>query len=166
MSSPYLGEVRVFSFNFPPSGWALCNGQLLSISQNAALFSLLGTNFGGNGTTTFGLPNLQGATPVGQGGSFVLGAAGGEANHTLTLPETPGHSHQPRASNAAPTTGNPAGAVWTNAAKNNFTTSAPTNAMSSGTIANAGSSQPHQNTPPYLVVTFCIALVGIYPTQN
>jgi len=166
MSSPYLGEVRVFSFNFAPSGWAMCNGQTMSISQNAALFALLGTTYGGNGTTTFQLPNLQGCTPLGSGPSNVLGSSGGESNHTLILQEIPGHAHVPQASNAAASTGNPAGAVWANAAKNNFTTTAPTGQMSGGTIASAGGGQAHQNTPPYLVLSFCIALQGIFPTRS
>ena len=166
MATPYLGQISVFGFNFAPQGWAMCNGQILPINQNAALFALLGTTYGGNGTSTFALPNLQGSTPIGQGGNIVMGAVGGESNHTLIAQEMPTHSHSVSAKGAAATTGSPSGAVWANAGINNFTTTAPTNSMSAGTIAATGGGSPHQNTPPFLVLNFCIALQGIFHTRN
>lgn len=144
----------------------LCNGQILPINQYAALFSLLGTTYGGNGTTTFALPNLQGRTPIGQGGGIAQGEVGGESTHTLISQEIPSHTHSANASAAAATTGNPSGAVWANGGKNNFTPTAPNNSMNGGTIANTGGSTAHENTPPFLVVNCCIALQGIFPSRN
>lgn len=168
MASPYLGEVRVFSFNFPPKGWALCNGQLMSIQQNQALFSVLGTTYGGNGVQNFALPNLQGRTPLGPGGqqSTVLGQPGGESNHTLLTSEMAAHQHSVNCNIGTATTGSPAGAVWANGGQNNYTQTVPTGAMAPATITNAGGSLPHENTPPYLVLSFCIALDGIFPSRN
>jgi microcystin-dependent protein len=165
MSEPFLGQIATFGFNFAPNGWALCNGQTLPINQNTALFSLIGTTFGGNGTTTFQLPNLQGNVAIGSSGDYVLGQAEGEANHTLVINEMAGHNHGVVASSqtanqtAAP--GNFPGA----ATANNYSTAAPNTTLGSGT-AGTGGSQPHNNMQPYLVINFCIALVGIFPTRN
>jgi microcystin-dependent protein len=167
MAEPFLGQISIFAFDFAPHGWAMCNGTLMPISQNTALFSLLGTFYGGNGTTTFALPNLQGSTPIAPNGTSILqGSVGGEANHTLVLAELPTHTHTANARATAATTGNPNGAIWANGGQNNFTTTAPNNSMSAGTIAPMGGSQPHPNTPPFLVLTFCIALQGIFPARN
>jgi len=167
MAEPFLGQISLFSFQFAPRGWAMCNGQLMPINQNAALFSLLGTFYGGNGTTTFALPNLQGATPIAPDNATIFqGTAGGESNHTLSLAEIPTHSHAVNAKAAAATTGNPSGAVWANAGLNNYTPTAPNNSMSAGTIAPTGGGAAHPNTPPYLVLNFCIALQGIFPSRN
>ncbi len=166
MSSPYLAEIRIFSFNFAPSGWAMCNGQTLAISQNAALFSLIGTTYGGNGTTTFQLPNFQGCVPVSTGPSNVLGATGGEANHTLVTGEMPAHTHTMQgvvtpAANQRPATGNLPGAP-TFALYSGGTTAA----FANNAVVAFGGSQPHNNMQPYLVLNFCIALSGIYPTRS
>ena len=165
MSSPYLGEIRIFSFNFAPRGWAMCNGQTMAINQNQALFSILGTTYGGNGQTTFNLPNLQGRMPVHVGNGIALGQSGGEASHTLTIPELPAHTHQVVASSTPANLGNPTGNLWAvgNAAYN---PGPPNASMNPACIPNAGSSQPHDNMSPYLVLNVCIALQGIFPTQN
>jgi microcystin-dependent protein len=165
MSSPYLAEIRIFAFGFSPKGWAMCNGQTLPINQNAALFALLGTTYGGNGTTTFQLPNLQGATPVSTGPSNVLGQTGGEANHTLTIGEMPSHTHVPEGSSAAASVGSPAGALWAQETTNSYSPSS-SGSMLPAAIGSVGGSQPHNNMQPYLVLNFCIALQGIFPTRS
>ena len=164
MSDPFLGEIRVISFGFPPAGWASCDGQLLPINQNQALFALLGTSYGGDGRTTFALPDLRGRMPVHQGAGFVTGARGGESTHVLTVAEIPAHNHVARAA-AVATTASPAGAIWAPSGHQMYA-SAPTTAMSAGAVAPAGGGQPHENRPPYLTLNFVIALQGIFPSQN
>jgi microcystin-dependent protein len=170
MSTPFLGEVKIFTFNFAPKGWALCNGQLLPINQNQALFSLLGTMYGGDGRTTFALPNLKGRTPVHVGGGHTQGEAGGETAHTLTSQEVPPHTHAVPASTAVPPDAN-------TSAENSVVATAPLNlyapfvagnavGMNQSVIQAAGSSQAHQNIQPSLALEFCIALVGIFPSRN
>jgi microcystin-dependent protein len=164
MSTPYLSEIRIFSFGFAPKGWALCNGQLLPINQNQALFSLLGTTYGGDGRVNFALPNLQGRVPVHTGNGFTLGEQGGETAHTLNISEIPAHTHVPVASSAAANLGSPAGNLW---ATGNAGYSTPPNAsMNPACILPVGGSQPHQNMPPFLTLNICIALQGIFPSQN
>ena len=165
MAEPFLWEIRMMSFVFAPKGWALCNGQLLPINQNQALFSLLGTTYGGNGQTTFGLPNLQSRTPIHVGNGHALGEQGGEQAHTLSISELPTHTHVFNASQS-----NAGLPVPTN---NLFGTSnnmyaAATNlvAVNAGTITNVGGSQAHLNMQPFLTLSFCIALQGIFPSQN
>jgi len=172
MAEPFLSEIRIFSFNFPPKGWAFCNGQLLPINQNQALFSLLGTTYGGNGQTNFALPNLQGRAPNHMGSGFTLGQAGGETAHTVTMSELPTHLHSTSqnmavvdANNNA-TQGAPTGNVWANSGKTNFTTAAANAAMGPSAVTNVGGNQPHTNMQPYLVLNFCIALQGIFPSQT
>ncbi|MGC3988448.1 MAG: tail fiber protein [Chthoniobacteraceae bacterium] len=165
MSTPYLAEIRITSFNFAPKGWALCNGQLLAISQNQALFALLGTTYGGNGVTTFGLPNLQGRTPVHFGNGITLGELGGEASHTLLVTEMPAHNHVPVGNSGAATLDDPTGQLWANGGFQNYATSSNTT-MNAASIGNTGGSQPHNNLQPYLVLNFIIALQGIFPSQN
>ncbi|AUC99475.1 phage tail protein [Bradyrhizobium sp. SK17] len=153
------------SFSFPPKGWAFCNGQTMPINQNQALFSLLGTTYGGNGMTTFALPNLQGKVPVHMGSGFALGQTGGEASHTLSIAEMPQHPHvfqgtTNNADNPAVTGNLMATSANLYTAANNLTTLDPS------TVGNAGGSQAHENMQPYLAVSFCIALQGIFPTQN
>lgn len=172
MAEPFLSEIRIFSFNFPPRGWALCNGQLLPINQNQALFSLLGTTYGGDGRTTFGLPDLRGKVPIHVGGGHTLGQNGGEIAHTLTIPEMPSHLHQ-LSSNVAvigaatnATQGVPTGNYWANSGKSVYTTSPGNSVMHPSTVVNVGGSQAHNNMQPFLVLNFCIALQGIFPSPN
>ena len=167
MSTPFLGEIKVISWNFPPKGWSFCNGQLLPINQNQALFSLLGTTYGGDGRVNFGLPNFQGRTPVHVGGGFTQGQAGGETSHTLVQSEMPQHTHTAQVQAANATTGTPNGnllagvpSIAYSNSLTNLTTLVP------GTISNAGGSQPHANQQPYLVLNFIIALQGIFPSRN
>jgi microcystin-dependent protein len=166
MPNPFLSEIKIVAFNFPPKGWAFCNGQLLPINQNQALFSLLGTTYGGDGQTTFALPDLRGRAPIHMGSSFTLGQRGGEEAHTLTLSEMAAHTHQTRASADNPTVAPPTNAFWSS--NTSFTAYGGTAdvAMSPTCIGNAGGSQPHENRSPFLVLNFIIALQGIFPSQN
>ncbi|HUA68937.1 MAG TPA: tail fiber protein [Candidatus Saccharimonadales bacterium] len=165
MSSPYLSEIRIVSFNFPPKGWAFCNGQILPINQNQALFALLGTTYGGNGVTTFALPNLQGCVPMHVGSGFNLGQSGGEAAHTLAISEIPNHTHPPVVSSNPATQGSPQNNFFANGNQPAFNPT-PTAAMSAAVVGSAGGTQPHNNMQPYLVLSFIIALQGIFPSQN
>lgn len=165
MASPFLSEIRMFSFNFPPRNWALCNGQLLSLAQNTALFALLGTTYGGNGTTNFALPNLQGRIPLHSGYLFSQGEAGGEAAHTLLQTEMPQHIHPVNASSASAAAVSPAGNTWANGNVPAYTDPGGL-AMNPASVSNVGGSQPHDNMPPYLVVNFCICLSGIFPSRQ
>ena len=164
MSEAFLGEIKIVSFNFPPKGWAFCDGQLLPINQNQALFSILGTTYGGNGQTNFALPNLQGRSPVHVGNGIVLGEQGGETSQTLNISELPAHNHVPVGSSANPSLSSAAGNSW--AATANLYNSTPNNGMNSACITPTGGSQPHENMSPYLVLNFIIALQGIFPSQN
>jgi microcystin-dependent protein len=161
MSEPFLSEIKIFSFNFAPKGWAQCNGQLLPINQNQALFSLLGTTYGGNGQTNFALPDLRGRSQLHNGNSFLLGQVGGEENHTLTIQETPTHIHTLPNTNNAVTGGN-ANATTVNPG---YTTAGSNAQMGNATVSSLGG-QPHNNMSPYLVLNFCIALQGIFPSRN
>jgi microcystin-dependent protein len=168
MGTPYMSEIKIMSFNFAPKGWAQCNGQLLPINQNQALFSLLGTMYGGNGQTNFALPNLQGQVPIHVGGQFnVQGQAGGESAHTLIQSEMPQHVHTAAATSATGTQPVPAGAFLGVAAEQLYLP--PDNnlgALNPATVSNTGGSQPHDNMQPYLVLNFCIALQGVFPSRN
>jgi microcystin-dependent protein len=173
MSSPFVAEIRIFPFNFAPKGWAFCNGQLLPISQNTALFSLLGTFYGGDGQSTFALPNLAGSVAMhtGQysgGGNFPLGSASGSETVTLLTSEMPTHAHTVQCdSNALNTTlVSPSGAVPGNTHQVYSATTTPSQVMSPSMIGVAGSSSPHNNLQPYLVLNYCIALQGIYPPRS
>ena len=167
MSEPFLSEIRMMSFQFAPRGWALCNGQLLPINQNQALFSLLGTTYGGDGRTSFALPDLRGRTPIHVGAGYSLGQRGGEQLHTLTVTEMPQHAHQLRASSGLGTEPIPVAAML---AVNNLPSyhapEASSTTLAGASISNTGSSQPHQNMQPYLTISFCIALQGIFPSPN
>jgi microcystin-dependent protein len=168
MAEPFLGEVRMMSFSFPPKGWALCNGQLLPINQNQALFSLLGTTFGGDGRTTFALPNLQGQTPIHVGSAFVLGQKGGEQSHTISIGELPAHTHSVNATSNQATDNTPTSSLGLAASKGSQLY-APANAlvaMSPTSISNVGGSQAHLNMQPFLTISFCVALQGIFPSPN
>jgi microcystin-dependent protein len=167
MAEPFLSEIRLMSFNFAPKGWALCNGQLLPINQNQALFALLGTTFGGNGSTNFALPDYRGRTPIHVGAGHTLGERGGEQAHTLSNAELPQHIHGMHGSTSqagSDTPGN--GEVLASGAAIYGSTEGAMVAFDSSTIGNAGGSQPHQNMQPFLTISFCIALQGIFPSPN
>jgi len=168
MSEPFLSEIKIFSFNFAPSGWALCNGQLLLISQNQFLFSLLGTTYGGDGTTTFGLPNLQGRVAIHRGNGHTLGEAAGEQIHTLSLPELATHSHGAEASALDGDQPTPASSLLAGTAASQLYSSSASNLtpLLPGTVTSVGGSQSHENMQPYLVLNFCIALQGVFPSQT
>jgi microcystin-dependent protein len=167
MTSPYLAEIRVVSFNFAPKGWALCNGQILSINQNQALFALLGTTYGGNGTTSFALPNLQGSVPVHLGTAFPQGQSGGEATHLLTTPELPSHSHGVSVASGSGTAVTPANNYWAGVKNANpYSTAAPTTTLNPTTVGAGGAGQPHDNMPPGLVLNYIISLQGIFPSRS
>jgi microcystin-dependent protein len=163
MSEPFIGEIKIISWNFPPKGWAFCNGQLLQINQNQALFSILGTTYGGNGQTTFALPNLQGRTAIHFGNGFTPGESAGEAAHTLTLQELPAHNHLLQAAAANGDTPLPTTLADAN---NLYSTAASNTTLAPGSVGNTGGSQPHDNLSPYLALNFVIALQGIFPSRN
>ncbi|MGH9311079.1 MAG: phage tail protein [Vicinamibacterales bacterium] len=165
MAEPFLSEIRIMSFGFPPKGWAFCNGQLMPINQNQALFALLGTTFGGDGRVNFALPNLQGRAPIHAGDGHTLGQAGGEQTHTLSLAEVPTHSHVFSASQANANAPAPANSLF---GTSNNMYAGPTNltAIHPQTITSTGGSQAHANMQPFLTLNFCIALQGIFPSPN
>ena len=172
MASPFVAEIRMFCGDFAPSGWALCNGQVLPISQNTALFSLLGTTYGGDGRTNFALPNLQAMSPMGQGEGAgltpsVLGQAGGAATVTLTTPQIPAHTHRALGVARVGSSPSPSAGTWAKEGHELYAsaTSVPMT-MNAGALASEGGGQPHNNLPPYLVVTFIIALQGIFPPRS
>jgi microcystin-dependent protein len=183
MSEPFLSEIRIMTFNFAPKGWTMCNGQLLPINQNQALFSLLGTTYGGDGRTTFGLPDLRGRVPVGVGSGIVLGERGGEYAHTVTIAEMAAHTHllmadastagSANANTPAPDNskvlGQSAGSGGTPPQPfgvNMYSTSGPNSALAPASVTANGGTQAHVNTQPFLTLNFCIALQGIFPSQN
>jgi microcystin-dependent protein len=168
MSTPFLGELKIVAFNFAPKGWAECNGQFLPINQNQALFSLLGTMYGGNGQTTFALPDLRGRVPIHMGSGFTEGQAGGQEFHTVTQQEMPSHTHIVSGTTATAGINNGSGSsfgvsqvpVYFPLAGANLTTLEPSS------VTSVGGSQPHENRQPFLVLNFAIALQGIFPSQN
>ena len=172
MADPFVAEIRIFGFNFPPTGWAFCNGQILPISQNTALFSLLGTTYGGDGKTTFALPDMEGSAPMhpgqGQGLSLRdLGEIGGAETVTLLQSEIPVHTHTLRGNNTPAESGIPTGAAIARQTFNLFQTNSSANItqMAPQALAPAGGSLPHNNMQPYLVLNFCIALQGVFPAR-
>jgi len=168
MAEPFLAEIRLMSFGFPPKGWALCDGQLLPINQNQALFSLLGTTYGGDGRVNFGLPDLRSRTPIHAGSGHTLGERGGEQNHTLSTSELPTHVHTVGCVTGSGTTTDtniPAGKLFGHAGGNLYNT-ANNVALSPSTVTNVGGSQAHLNMQPFLVLNFSIALQGIFPSQT
>lgn len=168
-TEPYLGEINLVSFNFAPRGWALCNGQLLPINQNQALFSILGTTYGGDGRVTFALPNLQARTPLGFSSPIPLGVSGGTSSETITSAHLPPHSHAAMASGDFANTPNPAGRLLgakTRGGANVFVAPGSMTPLAPDSIGQSGGNQPHNNMQPYLVLNFIIALQGIFPSQN
>lgn len=165
MAEPFLSEIRLMSFVFPPKGWALCNGQLLPITQNQALFALLGVTFGGTGDTNFALPDLRGRVPIHVGGGHILGERGGEQAHTLSIAELPTHTHMAIGTSANASTPAPTGNLL-GQANNAYRTADNLVSLNASTVANVGGSQAHLNMQPFLTLSFCIALQGIFPSQN
>ncbi|HEY3343861.1 MAG TPA: tail fiber protein [Anaerolineaceae bacterium] len=166
MAEPFLSEIHIMSFGFPPKGWALCDGQLLPINQNQGLFSLLGTTYGGDGRVNFGLPNLQGRAPIHMGNGHSLGELGGEQSHTLSISEIPNHDHLLLASSNPGDQNVPTNNVLARTTTNYYSNPANLTSLSAGSISNVGGSQAHTNMQPYLVLSFCIALQGVFPSQN
>ena len=171
MSSPFIGEIRMFGGNFAPLGWAFCDGSLQPIAQNDALFSLIGTTYGGDGQTTFALPDLRGREPIHAGtgpgtSTRTLGEAGGTETVTLTPTQLPLHAHTAMADPAEGTATSPGGRTWAaSTATLPYTASAANTTMNAGALAPAGGSQPHENMTPFLTVTFIVSLFGVYPSQ-
>ena len=166
MAEPFLSEIRIMSFGFPPKGWALCTGQLLPINQNQALFSLLGTTFGGDGRVNFGLPNLQGRTPIHVGSGHTLGERAGEQSHTLSVAELPTHTHVMNGSSTPADTNAPTTSAYLGGVANTYGGAANLVALSAASVTSVGGSQAHLNMQPFLTLSFCIALQGIFPSAT
>jgi microcystin-dependent protein len=166
MAEPFLSEIRIMSFEFAPKGWALCNGQLLPIAQNQALFSLLGTTFGGDGRVNFALPDLRSRAPIHVGSGHTLGERGGEQAHTLSIAELPTHVHVARATNAAATTNLATSNLLASVSSNLYITPTNLTSLAPSEISNVGGSQAHLNMMPFLTLNFSIALQGIFPSPN
>ena len=169
--NPFIGEIRMFGGTFAPSGWAFCAGQLLPISQNEALYTLIGTTYGGDGQNTFQLPDLRGRVPVHQGQStgqnYVIGSLGGAEQVTLTTQQLPSHPHSANGSTSTSANAtSPSANAWSGNDYKQFSTNAPNAQMNAGSMGLTGGGQPHDNMLPYLGITFIIALVGIFPSQN
>ncbi len=171
MSNPYIGEIRMFAGNFAPVGWAFCQGQLMPISENETLFNLIGTTYGGDGQSTFALPNLASRVPMHMGTgpngqAFVIGQMAGEEQVTLTTSQIPAHSHVPQANSANGTKSSPQNNVWANSANLPYSSAAPSTSLAPQAIGSAGGSQPHDNMIPFLAVNFIISLFGVYPSPT
>jgi microcystin-dependent protein len=167
MSSPFIGEIRMFGGNFAPVGWAFCNGALIPISENDALFNLIGTTYGGDGQETFALPNLQSRIPVHVGPGFALGQSGGTESVTLTVSQIPAHSHVPQCFAAGGNQNKPDAGVWASSSPATYYASAaPSVTMDPAAIGSSGGSQPHDNMVPFLVINFILSLFGVFPSQS
>ena len=168
MSSPFIGEIRMFGGNFAPAGWAFCDGSLIPISENDALFNLIGTTYGGDGQNTFALPDLRSRIPVHVGPGFALGQSGGVESVTLTTSQIPAHSHVPQSFSTGGNQNTPAAGVWalSSAGSAYAANTAPTLPMSPDACGSAGGSQPHDNMVPFLVINFILSLFGIFPSQT
>lgn len=167
MSSPFIGEIRMFAGNFAPVGWAFCDGSLIPISENDALFNLIGTTYGGDGQNTFALPNLQSRIPVHVGPGFALGQSGGVESVTLTTSQIPAHSHVPQGNSGTGNLPDPTGGVWAQPTTGtDYSDVAPSLVMDPAAIGSAGGSQPHDNMVPFLVVNFILSLFGVFPSQT
>lgn len=169
MSEPFLAEIRIVGFNFAPEGWALCDGQILPINQNQSLYSLLGITYGGDGQTSFGLPDLRGRTPIHVDGDYPLGRSTGEEAHSLSLAEMPQHTHMARASADAATEPAVTGAgneVLATAGESAYQDANNLTSLATGNVSNAGGNQAHTNMQPFITLNFCIALQGLFPSRN
>jgi microcystin-dependent protein len=166
MAQPYVGEIRMFAGNFAPAGWMFCEGQLLPISENETLFQLIGTTYGGDGQSTFALPDLRGRLPLHQGNGFILAETGGAEEITLTVPQIPAHSHPLIATGGAANSTDPGGRLLAKPSKNLYRPGAAANPMSAQAVGAVGGSQPHNNFQPYLCVDFIISLFGIFPSPT
>lgn len=166
MSSPFIGEIRMFAGNFAPNGWAFCDGSLLPISENDALFNLIGTTYGGDGQSTFALPDLRSRVPVHVGAGFALGQSGGVEQVTLTTSQIPGHRHTPQAQSGGGSQAGPGGGLWATGANTIYAAGPPDSPMASAAIGATGGSQPHDNMLPFLTVNFILSLFGIFPSQT
>jgi microcystin-dependent protein len=167
MSEPFVGEIRLFAGNFAPLNWAFCDGQLLSIAQNEVLFQLIGTTYGGDGQSTYALPDLRGRVPVHQGNGYVQGQSGGQETVTLTGAQMPAHSHAMYASGApASATHGPSEVLGSSATMNFYGSGAPNMAMDPNALTPAGGGQPHDNMPPFVALNYIISLFGVFPSQN
>ena len=165
MAQPYIGEIRMFGGNFAPVGWMFCDGQLLPISENESLFTLIGTTFGGDGEETFALPDLRGRVPIHQGNNFILGERGGVEEVTLTVQQIPIHNHPAIGSNSGATQTTPGGAMFAQSIAQIYAAVTPI-ALSPNSITPVGGSQPHSNLQPHLCINFIISLFGITPSPN
>jgi microcystin-dependent protein len=165
MAEPFLAEIRMMSFNYAPKGWALCNGQTLPINQNQALFALLGTTYGGNGQTNFALPDARGRVPIHFGAGFGLGQKGGAPSHSLSITELPAHNHSVVVTTNEGQSGMPTGNTFGIAEIYNNANSS-LSSLNPATVTSVGGGQPHTNLQPSLTISFCIALQGIFPSQN
>jgi microcystin-dependent protein len=166
MSEPYIGEIRMVGFNFAPAGWAFCDGRLLPIAENDALFTLIGTTYGGDGQTTFALPDLRGRLPLHQGNSHTIGESAGTESVTLTLNQLPQHNHPALAQSENGNQGSPANGVWAGSTLLQYTTNNANAAMNPTLVGQSGGSQPHDNMMPFLTISFIISLYGVFPTQS
>jgi microcystin-dependent protein len=171
MGEPFVGEIRMVGFNFPPVGWAFCDGQLLPISENDVLFTLIGTTYGGDGQTTFALPDLQGRMPIHQGqgpgtSNYTIGEKAGVETVTLTTNQIPAHTHPPLAQTQAGNQPSPQNNVWASSSLNQFQPPSANTAMNTQLISATGGSQPHDNMMPFLTISFIISLFGVFPSQS
>lgn len=166
MAEPFLSEIRIFSFNFPPKGWAFCNGQLLPINQNQALFALLGTTYGGDGQVNFALPNLRGQVPIHTGNGHTLGERAGSSSVTLNIQQLPQHLHFMQGTTQDANSPVPGGGLLAKANNMYQNANSGLTTLNPASVTNVGGSQPHNNMMPYLVLNFCIALQGIFPSPN
>lgn len=165
MAQPYVGEIRMFAGNFAPAGWAFCDGTLLPISENETLFQLIGTTYGGDGQSTFGLPDLRGRLPLHHGSGYVLAESGGQESVVLTVNQIPAHNHAAQASSDGGTQSGPGGGLWATSGLNQFATGSGVSTMANS-MGNTGGNQPHENMMPFLVVSFIISLFGIFPSPT